>query len=108
VKALSKELYKIVRINRVKNYIKCDGIPCVINDAEISIIKQMIETKQLPTIEDYFTPGEKVKILAGPLIGCEGILIQKLGKFRFGIKIEGINHLISIEVDKQVLERIRD
>jgi transcription antitermination factor NusG len=40
-----------------------------------------------------------VEIIAGPLKGIQGTLVQKKGKFRFVIQVDLIRQAVSVEID---------
>ena len=47
----------------------------------------------------YMKIGRRVEIIAGPLKGIQGTLVQKKGKFRFVIQVDLIRQAVSVEID---------
>jgi transcription antitermination factor NusG len=43
--------------------------------------------------------GRRVEIIAGPLKGIVGILVQKKGRFRFVLQVDLIRQAVSVEID---------
>jgi transcription antitermination factor NusG len=106
VKTLQCELYRITKIPKVVTYIQCAGKPSVISLKEVEGIKKILCLEQEISVETMFYKGDKVKIVCGPLIGHEGILIKQNGKTRFGIQLKEINHIILIDIDTKLLKKI--
>lgn len=100
------ELYYITQVPKIVNYIQCAGRPSVISLKEIEGIKKMLCLEQNVSVEVKFCKGEKVKIINGPLVGYEGILVKQNGKTRFGIQLKEINITVLINIDTKVLEKV--
>jgi transcription antitermination factor NusG len=47
----------------------------------------------------YIKVGRRVEIIAGPLKGVQGRLVQKRGRFRFVLQVDLIRQAISVEID---------
>jgi transcription antitermination factor NusG len=73
---------------------------------DIMRIKTMLSLNQEISVEANFTEGEKVRIVYGPLVGYEGVLVSQKGKTRFGIELKEINHTMFIDICTSVLERV--
>jgi transcription antitermination factor NusG len=43
--------------------------------------------------------GQRVEIVAGPLRGIQGLLVQKKGRFRFVLQVDLIKQAVSVEID---------
>jgi transcription antitermination factor NusG len=100
------ELYNITQIPKIVTYIQCAGKPSIIPFKEIEGIKKMITLAEEVSIETSFYQGEKVRIVCGPLVGHEGILVKQNGKTRFGIQLKEINQMVLIDIDIRVLEKL--
>ena len=99
------DLHFINQVPKIVTYIQCAGKPSVVSTKEIETIKKMLFLKEDISVVSTFYKGEKVKIVSGPLIGHEGILIKQSGKTRFGIELKEINQTILIDIDTNVLEK---
>jgi transcription antitermination factor NusG len=100
------ELHYITQIPKIVTYIHCAGKPSVISSNEIEGIRKILDLEQNISVETKFYKGERVKIVCGPLVGHEGILVKQNGKTRFGIQLEKINHIVLIDIDINVLEKV--
>ncbi len=99
------ELYNINRCNRVVTYIKSSGKPSIIPLKDIEGIKKMLEFGQDVCVDNSFKEGEMVRIIHGPLIGHEGILVKQKGKNRFGIQLKEINQTVLIDISTNLIEK---
>ncbi len=100
------ELYNIVKLPKVATYISCGNTPSIIREKDIEIIRKMLTYGQSISINSEFTEGDKVRIIHGPLIGHEGILIKQKGKTRFGIKLKEINQSVFVDICVSSIEKL--
>jgi transcription antitermination factor NusG len=100
------EIYKIVRFDKIVTYLHVSRVPSVIDSDEIERLKKLIEFGQDINTIIQFSLNKKVRIISGPLLGVEGILIKQKGKMRFGIQIEHINQALTVEIDINQIEQI--
>ena len=98
-------LHKICQTPKVMTFLHCAGKPSTINLKCIEGIKRMLNLEQEITVESIFSEGEKVRIIYGPLIGYEGILVKQKSKTRFGLQLEEINQTVFIDICTSVLEK---
>lgn len=99
------ELYRITQIPKIVSCVACSGEPSIISSKEVEGIKEMLSFGKDITVETSFIKGERVKIVRGPLVGYEGILVEQKGKTRFGIHLTEINHTILIDINESELEK---
>jgi transcription antitermination factor NusG len=100
------KLYEIKRVPKVVSYVHCAGMPSVVPLKDIEGIRKMLDMGQEISVDIQFSEGEIVKIVRGPLMGHEGMLIKQKGKTKFGIQLKEINKTISIEINTSVLEKL--
>jgi transcription antitermination factor NusG len=106
VNAQESELHKIARTSRIVTYIHIGGKPSIIPSKEIEGIRKMLNLGESISVETNLKEGEKVRIIEGPFIGHEGILLQQKGKSRFGIQLKEINHAIFVDICTSALVKI--
>ncbi len=99
------ELYNIRRQPRVVTFISCDGKPATISGQDIAGVKRMLGLDKTITVETRFTKGESVRTVSGPLAGYEGVLVQKNGRPRLGIRLEAINYTVLVDISRSALEK---
>jgi transcription antitermination factor NusG len=99
------ELYNIVSMPKIVTCVRCGVKPCNICNKEIEAIKRMLSDEQNVWVEqDLFCEGVKVRVIKGPLTGCEGILVKQRGKTRFGVQV--INHTVLVDINIAMLEKL--
>ena len=80
--------------------------PTPIGDDEISMLRLVADqVKAQP--HPYLSVGERVRIIAGPLAGMEGILTRKKHELRVVISIEIIMRSVTVEISEFEIEPVR-
>ena len=103
---LKNHLYVLQTIG-VHHVIKFNQEVAIISDEQIQSIKLMIEGGYNPESVDYFVVGDKAEIAAGPMKGIRGIVSRIDGEDKFVIKIDAIQHAISVHVERNFLKAIK-
>ena len=106
VYAYAHELHAIRSVPKVVTYVCCGGKPSTISKIEIEGIKRMLGLERAITVEAKFYKGERVRIVSGPLMGYEGVLVKQRSKTRFGIQLKAINHAVFIDISLSDLEKL--
>jgi transcription antitermination factor NusG len=79
--------------------------PTPIGDDEISMLRLIADqVKAQP--HPYLSVGERVRIIAGPLAGMEGILTRKKHELRVVISIEIIMRSVTVEISEFEIEPV--
>ena len=99
-------LYTIRNLPKVVSFVASGGRPLAVSGKEIEGIKRMLGMNKTILVETTFSKGEHVRILSGPLMGYEGVLVKQQGKTRFGIQLKAINHTIFIDITLSELEKL--
>ena len=111
--------YVFVRINIGKdklNIIKTDGVvkfigikkkPSRIPDEEIHWVHMMVEESNTVQNEKEIPLGQKVRVIAGPFKGVEGVVMRAGNQSRLVVVIESIMHAVSLEISPNYLENIK-
>jgi transcriptional antiterminator RfaH len=97
--------FKVLEVPGAARYISFDGTPVTITDNEISMIKKMM-TEPDVMIESYLE-GDSVKITDGPFTGLTGIVFERKGRTRFGVKLNAINQSLSVEFNRSSIAKIQ-
>ncbi len=97
---ISRKEYEIVlRVFNVVSYIYFEGKAAVIREEDINLLKRMLGQVdvELEITEEQFKPGQKVEIIAGPLLGVIGELIEFKGKNKVALRIPPLGYTVLIE-----------
>jgi transcription termination/antitermination protein NusG len=52
-------------------------------------------------------PGDRVRLIGGPLAGLEGTLVHVRNRRRFVIRLQTLQRAVSVEVDSAHVEPVR-
>ena len=107
VNVCMSEIFNVLKMSKIVSYVKYDRKPALIRQSEIDKIKTLIGLSPNISVISDFTINEKVRVISGPLYGYEGILILQKGKTRFGLQINEINQTVFIEVNANIIEKIK-
>jgi transcription antitermination factor NusG len=97
--ALQEQL-AVLMLPGVLRFVSFQGRPAVVPDHEVRAISAGshlgIEVQPHP----YLRTGQRVRVVAGPLIDTEGILVRRNGRFRLVLSVDSLMRSISLEVDE--------
>lgn len=77
-----------------------------VDDAEIVALRTALAAGLPCEPVPYFAVGERVRIVTGPLVGVEGILMDFRSRFRLVLSISVLQRSVSVEVDRSQLESV--
>jgi transcriptional antiterminator RfaH len=98
------ERVELLRTNRVANVI-------IVKDQE-KLLKELIQFEQALragaplTPYKYIKAGQRCRVIAGPLLGLEGIVIQIKNVARLVLQIDMLGQAASVEIDIDLIEPI--
>lgn len=105
VHVMSRERFEVLDVPGVSRYVTYNGMPATISEQEIMKIKKLMADPGV-TVEQYLE-GDMVKIMDGPFEGLTGVVFERKGKSRFGVKIEAINQSLSVEFNTAAITKIK-
>jgi transcription antitermination factor NusG len=93
------QYYDVLNIPGMVRYVTFEGKAVAIPPQQIEAIRQFIETGyQLPDAEVDLPPGSKIDIIAGPMKGISGELLEVMGKTKVRIEIDGLGQSVYVEI----------
>lgn len=92
------EVVTLVRIGREYARIRDEEIEAI-RTFESSGLTLEVEAMQLEL-------GEEVEVIAGPLRGLRGALIEKSGQSRFVLRLDDLEHMIKVQLPAYQLKRL--
>ncbi len=100
VRISKKEYEKVLQTNNVVHFVKFEGKAAVIPDSQIDYLRQMLSQYdfEVNVSVENFRPGKKVEVIAGPMIGLRGELVESRGKNKFILRFSQINSVFTVEV----------
>jgi transcription antitermination factor NusG len=81
-----------------------DG-PLPVPESQINSLETLLAGKEVLTSYPYLRAGMCVRVVNGPLSGCEGILLRKrTGKSRLVVAIDIIQQAVCVEINEEEVE----
>jgi len=91
--------YRILNVPGAVRFVGFQGRIASIPQEQIEGVRKFLEVKLAVDPYPYMTIGRRVEVIAGPLKGIQGKLVQKKGRFRFVIQVDLIRQAVSVEID---------
>jgi transcription antitermination factor NusG len=83
------------------------NLPAPVPDEEISSIRIVVESLLPLSPHPFIREGDRVRIIAGPLKGAQGILISRQGKEgKLVVGVELLNRAVSVTIDPEFVQKI--
>ena len=100
--------YEQVRILQTPGVVRIvsnkDG-PLPVPDSQMNSLITLLGNNRVLTSHPYLMEGMRVRIVNGPLYGCEGILVRKKNeKARLVVAIDIIQQAVSVELSEEDVE----
>ena len=91
----------------VVKFIGIRNKPSRIPDGQMRWIHMMVKGSDIIYNVKEIPVGKKVRVMAGPFKGVEGVVIRVGNQSRLVVVIESIIHAVSIEINPNYLENIK-
>ena len=106
VRTETKNALFVLQTLGVVTVVKFGGEVAIVQDKSIQAIKLMIEGGYRPITTDYFVKGAPVQVKEGPLKGLVGEVTRIDGHDRLLIRVDAIQHSVSVHIDRAFLKSI--
>jgi transcription antitermination factor NusG len=107
---IPKRAHDILSVLKIKGVVRllCSvpGEPEPIPDQQIISLKKLIENKENLDPYPYLKEGNRVRIKRGPLMGVEGILVEKLGKHMLVLSVDVLRQGVALKINASDVEKI--
>ncbi|MEE8436889.1 MAG: UpxY family transcription antiterminator [Candidatus Neomarinimicrobiota bacterium] len=103
---LKNSIY-ILQTRGVSTIIRFHGKIAVIENQVMKTIKMAIEGGIEFGAADYFSVGDTVEVLGGPLKGVVGQVSKMQGENKMIIKIDALQQAISLHIDKKYMKLVK-
>jgi transcription antitermination factor NusG len=91
--------YRILNIPGAVRFVGHEGHAEQIPEDQILSVRRFLEASISVDSYPYMQVGTRVEVIAGPLKGIQGILVEKRGRFRFVLQVDLIRQAVSVEID---------
>jgi transcriptional antiterminator RfaH len=101
------QYHEVLNTPGAVRYIYFSGKPATIPERQIEALKIITcKNMDVQSIPDTFPPGTAVKIVAGPLFGLTGELIQNTGKKNVVVRIDHLKQALLFTISPLLLEPV--
>jgi transcription antitermination factor NusG len=103
----NQEHVRILQTPGVVSLVRNKDGPLPVPENQIESLKTLLGSKEVLTSFPYLRTGMYVRVVNGPLCGCEGILVRKrTGKSRLVVAIDIIQQAVCVELNEEDVEPI--
>lgn len=95
---------EVLKTNRVASLLEVKNQEHLVTDL-LPIEKALLSGAEL-TPYDYIKAGQRCKVIAGPLMGTEGLVSNDQNKTRLVLQVDILGSATSLEIDASLLEII--
>ena len=106
VRVALRDRLKVQQVPGLARLVGFDGEPVPLSDYEVENLRQALSAGLKAAPHPYLTKGRKVKIMAGPLTGREGLLLRRKGSMRLILTVELIQRSILVDVNAEFVEPV--
>lgn len=109
-KIRNTDVVPVRNLKGVSYIVSWHGQPGIIPDSEIESIRRLMDAAaEVKVMNDSeLKKGAKVRIVEGQFAGMEGTLISNCQGGNFGISISGLNFTLVMDIEKSILEPIKE
>lgn len=90
----------ILQTPGVHHIVSVGGIPCPVEEQELSAIRLAVDSHLPAQPWPYLTAGLQARIECGPLAGLEGIVTLLKGRERLVLSVHMLQRSVAIEIDR--------
>jgi transcription antitermination factor NusG len=91
-----------MRTDRVANLIEVKDQELLVR--ELVQLEQALKAGAPLTPHKYIKTGQKCRVIAGPLLGLEGIVVTTRGTMRLLLQVDMLGQAASVEIDIDMIE----
>jgi transcriptional antiterminator NusG len=105
----NQEHVRILQTPGVVSLVRNKDGPLPVPENQIESLKTLLGSQEVLTSYPYLRTGMYVRVVNGPLCGCEGILVRKrTGKSRLVVAIDIIQQAVCVELNEEDVEPISE
>ena len=104
VRIALRDRLQVLEIPSVARLVGFNGAPAPLPDGETEALTAALEGGLHAVPHPYLKVGRRVRIIAGPLAGFEGILLRKKNEQRFVLSVDPIQRSVLLQIDADNLE----
>lgn len=104
------DLWRLRQIQGVVGIVSFGGKAAVIPDDQIAALRRLVESNMEIFVHNMegVKKGARVRITEGPFRAMEGEIVKDLSRGNFGVRLDGLNFVFVVEMDKSIMEVVDD
>ena len=95
---------EVLKTNRTANILQVENQDMLI--AELQPIEKVLKLGKHVIPHDYIKIGQKCRVIAGPLQGTEGIVVQTPRETRLVLQVDMLGQAASVEIASDMIEKL--
>jgi transcription antitermination factor NusG len=99
VRLALRDRLRVVQIPSVVRLVGFNGLPAALPDEEMEILRSALCQSLRAEPHPFLTAGRRVRMMAGPFRGLEGMLKKKKNNLRVVVSLNLIQRSIAVDVD---------
>jgi transcription antitermination factor NusG len=107
-----RDVHAVLTTPGVATIVRQHGVPAPIAEAELENVRRFAwalgRAGLEPEARPLVTEGERVRVIEGPFIGVEGMVVESRGRKRVIVGIGAIGQGLEIDIDTRLLMRLAD
>jgi transcription antitermination factor NusG len=96
------ERVELLKTNRVAHLIEVNNQQKLLD--ELVQVNQALQSGAPLTPHNYIKKGQRCRVIAGPLMGLEGIVVRSNNAVRLVLQIDMLGQAASVEIDVDMIE----
>jgi transcription antitermination factor NusG len=107
VRISAAERMRVLEVASVVHIVTSQGVPVAVPDEEIAGLRAALQLRQSEPCP-YLAAGRRIRIIAGPLQGLEGVVVRQNSRTRIIVSVDFIRRSTAIELRAEDLECLPD
>jgi len=94
----------VLQTHGVSSIVKFNGTIATVQEAVVNSIRWALEGGYELEPTEYFTQGDEVEVIEGPMKGTKGIVAEVKGEGRLILKIDALQQAVAVHIDTKFLQ----
>ncbi len=95
---------EVLKTNRTAQLLVVHDQPQLIR--ELAPIEKALRSGRSVVPHEYLKVGQRCRVIAGPLMGAEGLIVQTPQKAKLVLQVQMLGQAVSMEIDMDMVEKI--
>lgn len=106
VRLALRDQLQVLQVPGVARLVGFGGVPCALPKGEIEAVQTCLARKAGLQPHPYIPLGRRVRVMAGPLCGLEGIVVRRKNRSKLVISLDVIMRSVAVEVEPLEVEPV--